>query len=94
MIGEESLLDESDVAADKSDTDRVSDVLDKADESDNEPVWGEVGNVPEAEEVDGEPSADASSRNAVADGYDMLTVFEVWRELWVGMNEGLVVYSR
>lgn len=61
--------------ADRSDIEAVPGELDSeiaADESDIGAVVGAVGGVAGAEETDGEPSAEASSINAIADGSDMV----------------------
>ena len=82
MVVDEALLRERDVIADRSDKDPVTGELDSetaADESDVEAVIGEVDCARGAEETDGEPSAHAFSRNAMADGSDMLNVSRLRR---------------
>ena len=80
---EEALLKDCDVIADRSDIYAVTGVLDNetaAEESDVGAIEGEVDNGAGIEETEGEPSADASSRNATADGSDILRL-DVGKEL-------------
>ena len=83
---EEALLKEKDVIADRSDKDAVSGELvseTAADESDVGAFVGEVDCARGTVRTDGEPSADASNRNAMAVGSDML------RFLGLGKNSRL-----
>ena len=59
-------------------------------ESDIELLWGEVVAAAGVGRMDGEPIADASSRNAMADRSDMLGCLEERKELLFGSREGLV----
>ena len=72
-------MDGNDETADRSDMDAVTGELDNetaADESGIEAALGEVDNAAGAE---GEPSADVSSRKAMADGSDILRVLRPGR---------------
>ena len=79
---EEALLKERDVIADRSDRDGVVGVLDvetAVDESEVGSLVNEVDIARGAIGADGEPSADASNRNAMADGSDILMVLGLER---------------
>lgn len=79
---DESLLKEREVIADRSDSDGVVGELNEetaVDESDVGSVVGEVDIARGAIEADSEPSADALSRNAMADGSDILIVLGLER---------------
>ena len=73
---EEALLKEKDVIADRSDRDKVPGEPENetaADESEIAAFVGEIDCARGAIGTDGEPSADASNRNAMADGSDILS---------------------
>ena len=84
---EEVLLKEKDVTADRSDKDAVSGELENetaAEESDVRAFVGEVDCARGAVGTEGEPSACASNRNAMADGSDMLSVLRLGKKSRLG----------
>ena len=81
---EEALLDGGDSTGERSNSDAVTELLAHETTTEESRVGvglDEVGGVVGAVEAEAEPRADASSRNATADGLDMLIM------LWYGRKE-------
>lgn len=87
-------LDEVEVVADKAEVEAVTGELGDepvADDSDLGAALAKVEGEAAANESGAQASADASSKKAMADGSDISSDLEVGKQLWVGVNEFLMV---
>ena len=90
---EEALLDGNEVNEVTSDRDTSPgepDTETAGDRSDIGAVLGEVEGEAAADDSEVQASSDVSSRNAIADGSDMLEVLEEEEKLWLSVRERVI----